>query len=140
MNTLVLVGRLTKDMGELRGTENKVGLFTMAVNRNYTNTNGEREADFIQVKVFKKLAENCKQYLSKGSLVSVQASLRTGSFQKDGKTQYTMEVIADEVQFLDTKNRNKNSSNNESSGNDHDNNEEPFAGGTEITPDNDWPF
>lgn len=140
MNRLILVGRLTKNMGDLRGTENKVGLFTIAVNRNYTNAQGEKDADFIQVKVFKKLAENCKKYLSKGSLVSVEASLQTGKFKKDGKDHFFMEVIADDVRFLDTRNRNNNSSNDEGSGNNNDYDGDPFSSGTEINLDNEWPY
>ncbi|QCJ45419.1 single-stranded DNA-binding protein (plasmid) [Bacillus sp. S3] len=141
MNNVVLIGRLTKDMADLRGSETKVGLFTIAVNRKYTNSQGKKEADFIQVKVFKKLAENCKKYLSKGSLVSVEASLQTGKFTRDGKDNYFMEVIADDVRFLDTRNRNNNSSNDEEgSSNNNDYDGDPFAGATEITPGNDWPF
>ncbi|RHW35942.1 single-stranded DNA-binding protein [Neobacillus notoginsengisoli] len=134
MNSLNLVGRLTKQMGDLKGDENKVGLFTIAVQRKYLNQKREREADFIQVKVFNKLAENCKKYLGKGSLVSVTGFLRTSSFERDGKRNFTMEVIADEVRFLDNRN---NPSNNEDNNSNNNNNYDPFSGGT---PTDDWPF
>ncbi|MEI2356678.1 single-stranded DNA-binding protein [Mesobacillus zeae] len=131
MNKVILVGRLTKDMGELKGPENsKVGLFTMAVDRNYTNQQGNREADFIPVKVFKRLAENCKKYLGKGSLVSVDACIKTGSYEKDGKTFYTMDVIADNVKFHVSK---KNKDNENQDG-------ESFPGSTAYEPEHDWPY
>jgi single-strand DNA-binding protein len=151
MNKLLLVGRLTKDP-ELRGSENNVCLFTLAVSRAYTNTNGEREADFIPVKTFKKLAENCSKFLQKGSMVSVEAAVRTGLFEKDGKKTFTMEVIADEVRFLGgTKGYegDNNSTNNRSNRNQNQNNnrnnqidDDPFPGTSDYNAsgDDDWPF
>ncbi|HDZ5932887.1 TPA: single-stranded DNA-binding protein, partial [Staphylococcus aureus] len=82
LNRAVLVGRLTKDP-ELRSAPNgvNVGTFTLAVNRTFTNAQGEREADFINVVVFKKQAENVKNYLSKGSLAGVDGRLQTRSYE-----------------------------------------------------------
>jgi single-strand DNA-binding protein len=145
MNKLMVVGRLTKQP-ELRGNENSICVFTVAVNRPYTNQQGTREADFIQVKTFKKLAENCSKFLKKGSRVSVVASIRTGSFQKDGKTVFTMEVIADDVGFLDGKSDSgNNSTNNGANHNQNSRNQrddDPFPGGTDYNTsgDGDWPF
>lgn len=144
MNSLHLVGRLTKSP-ELKGTENNICIFTVAVNRPYVNQEGKREADFIQIKTFKKLAENCSKFLKRGSLVSVEATLRTGSFKKDGKNVFTMEVIGDDVRFLEGK---KNSDHNQSdNGTNHNQNnryqeEDSFPGGQnyDSTEDNDWPF
>ncbi|HDP5934387.1 TPA: single-stranded DNA-binding protein, partial [Staphylococcus aureus] len=110
----VLVGRLTKDP-ELRSTPNgvNVGTFTLAVNRTFTNAQGEREADFINVVVFKKQAENVKNYLSKGSLAGVDGRLQTRSYDnKDGQRVFVTEVVADSVQFLEPKNNNQQPNNN----------------------------
>ncbi|MCS5236934.1 single-stranded DNA-binding protein [Staphylococcus aureus] len=109
LNRTVLVGRLTKDP-ELRSTPNgvNVGTFTLAVNRTFTNAQGEREADFINVVVFKKQAENVKNYLSKGSLAGVDGRLQTRSYEnKVGQRVFVTEVVADNVQFLEPKNNNQ---------------------------------
>ncbi|HEB2219322.1 TPA: single-stranded DNA-binding protein, partial [Staphylococcus aureus] len=114
LNRVVLVGRLTKDP-ELRSTPNgvNVGTFTLAVNRTFTNAQGEREADFINVVVFKKQAENVKNYLSKGSLAGVDGRLQTRSYDnKEGRRVFVTEVVADSVQFLEPKNNNQQQNNN----------------------------
>lgn len=114
LNRTVLVGRLTKDP-ELRSTPNgvNVGTFTLAVNRTFTNAQGEREADFINVVVFKKQAENVKNYLSKGLLAGVDGRLQTRSYDnKDGQRVFVTEVVADSVQFLEPKNNNQQPNNN----------------------------
>ncbi|HHO5491315.1 TPA: single-stranded DNA-binding protein [Staphylococcus aureus] len=114
INRIVLVGRLTKDP-ELRSTPNgvNVGTFTLAVNRTFTNAQGEREADFINVVVFKKQAENVKNYLSKGSLAGVDGRLQTRNYEnKDGQRVFVTEVVADSVQFLEPKNNNQQQNNN----------------------------
>ncbi|WP_070047390.1 single-stranded DNA-binding protein, partial [Staphylococcus aureus] len=114
LNRIVLVGRLTKDP-ELRSTPNgvNVGTFTLAVNRTFTNAQGEREADFINVVVFKKQAENVKNYLSKGSLAGVDGRLQTRNYEnKDGQRVFVTEVVADSVQFLEPKNNNQQQNNN----------------------------
>ncbi|HDG4313487.1 TPA: single-stranded DNA-binding protein [Staphylococcus aureus] len=114
LNRTVLVGRLTKDP-ELRSTPNgvNVGTFTLAVNRTFTNAQGEREADFINVVVFKKQAEYVKNYLSKGSLAGVDGRLQTRSYDnKDGQRVFVTEVVADSVQFLEPKNNNQQPNNN----------------------------
>ncbi|HHC6385795.1 TPA: single-stranded DNA-binding protein [Staphylococcus aureus] len=114
LNRTVLVGRLTKDP-ELRNTPNgvNVGTFTLAVNRTFTNAQGEREADFINVVVFKKQAENVKNYLSKGSLAGVDGRLQTRNYEnKDGQRVFVTEVVADNVQFLEPKNNTQQQNNN----------------------------
>lgn len=102
MNKVVLIGRLTKDI-ELKYTPNGVAVasFYLAVNRNFTNSQGEREADFIPVQVWRGVAENCAKYLKKGRLVAVSGRIQTGSYEQDGQRRYTWEVVADEVQFLE---------------------------------------
>jgi single-strand DNA-binding protein len=104
-NRAVLVGRLTKDP-ELRFTPNGIAVttFTLAVNRPFKNANGEQEADFINIVVWKKAAENVANYTSKGSLVAIDGRIQTRSYEnKDGQRVYVTEVVADSVQFLDTK-------------------------------------
>lgn len=102
MNKVVLIGRLTKDI-ELKYTPNGVAVasFYLAVNRNFTNSQGEREADFIPIQVWRKQAENCAKYLGKGRMVAISGRIQTGSYDKDGQRKYTWGVVADEVQFLD---------------------------------------
>jgi single-strand DNA-binding protein len=106
MNRVVLVGRLTKDP-ELRYTPNgvPVATFTLAVNRSFTNQQGEREADFINCVVWRKPAENVANYLKKGSLAGVDGRVQTRSYDgQDGKRVYVTEVLAESVQFLEPKN------------------------------------
>jgi len=106
MNRVVLVGRLTKDP-DLRYTPNGVAVssFTLAVNRTFTNQQGEREADFINCVVWRKAAENVANYLKKGSLAGVDGRIQTRSFEgQDGKRVYVTEVLAESVQFLEPRN------------------------------------
>ncbi|RWR08957.1 single-stranded DNA-binding protein [Siminovitchia fortis] len=103
MNRVVLVGRLTKDP-DLRYTPNGVPVanFTLAVNRTFTNQQGEREADFIFCVAWRRQAENIANYLKKGSLAGVDGRLQTRSYDdQDGKRVYITEVVADNVQFLE---------------------------------------
>lgn len=106
INRVVLVGRLTKDV-DLKYTPSGIAMarFTLAVNRTFSNQQGEREADFINCLVWRKQAENAANYLSKGSLAGVEGRIQTGSYEgQDGKRVYTTDVVADSVQFLEPKN------------------------------------
>lgn len=159
MNRVVLVGRLTKDP-ELRYTPNgvPVATFTLAVNRAFTNQQGEREADFINCVVWRKPAENVSNFLKKGSLAGVDGRVQTRSFDgQDGKRVYVTEVLAESVQFLEPRNGGNQSGNtqpntNASGGNQNANtgnsggytrmDEDPFAndrGQIDIS-DDDLPF
>lgn len=105
LNRVVLVGRLTKDP-DLRYTANGVAVanFTLAVNRPFSNQQGEREADFINCVVWRRPAENLANFMNKGSLVGVDGRIQTRNFEgQDGKRVYITEVVADSVQFLETK-------------------------------------
>ncbi len=106
LNKVVLIGRLTKEP-DLRYTASGIPVtrFTLAVNRNYANQQGEREADFIPITVWRGLAENCAKYLAKGRLVAVSGRIQTGSYDKDGQRVYTTDVVADEVTFLEWGNK-----------------------------------
>ncbi|HAR6102762.1 TPA: single-stranded DNA-binding protein, partial [Staphylococcus pseudintermedius] len=109
LNRVVLVGRLTKDP-DFRTTPSGVSVatFTLAVNRTFTNAQGEREADFINCVVFRKQAENVKNYLSKGSLAGVDGRLQSRSYEnQEGRRVFVTEVVCDSVQFLETKNNNQ---------------------------------
>jgi len=111
MNRVVLVGRLTKDP-ELRYTPSGVAVasFTLAVNRTFTNQQGEREADFINCVIWRKPAENVANFLKKGSLAGVDGRIQTRSYDgQDGKRVYVTEVLAESVQFLEPRNSSANS-------------------------------
>ena len=111
MNKVFLIGRLTKDP-ELRytGSNIAVATFSLAVNRNFSNQNGEREADFINIVVWRKQAENVKNYLTQGSQVAIDGRIQTRSYDdQDGKKRYVTEVVADNVEFLGSKSSNKGS-------------------------------
>ena len=105
INRVVLVGRLTKDP-ELRYTPSGVPTcrFTLAVNRTFSNQQGDREADFINCVVWRKQAENTANFLKKGSLAGVEGRIQTGSYEgQDGKRVYTTDVVCDSIQFLEPK-------------------------------------
>ncbi|MDF9866543.1 single-strand DNA-binding protein [Bacilli bacterium PM5-3] len=104
MNRAVLVGRLTKDP-ELKKTNSgsSVVNFTLAINRTYTNANGEREADFINCVAWGRTADNMAAYVSKGSQIGVDGRIQTRSYEADGRRVYVTEVFADNVQFLESK-------------------------------------
>ena len=109
INRVILVGRLTKDP-EYRQTPSGVSVatFTLAVNRSFTNSQGEREADFINVVVFRKQAENVNKYLSKGSLAGVDGRIQSRSYEnQEGRRVFVTEVIADNVHFLEPKKSNQ---------------------------------
>lgn len=110
LNRVVLVGRLTKDP-EYRVTPSGVSVatFTLAVNRTFTNAQGERQADFINCVVFRKQAENVNNFLNKGSLAGVDGRLQSRSYDnQEGRKVYVTEVVCDSVQFLEPKNANQN--------------------------------
>lgn len=106
LNRTVLVGRMTKDP-EMRVSPSGVTVttFTLAVNRAFKKD----EADFISVVCFKKAAENVNNFCSKGSLVGVDGRIQSRSYDnKEGRRVYVTEVVADSVQFLETKGKNEN--------------------------------
>lgn len=107
MNRVVLVGRLTKDP-ELKYTQSGVPVanFTLAVNRPFSNQQGEKEADFINCIVWRKPAENVANFLKKGSLAGVDGRVQTRHYEgQDGKRVFVTEIVAESVQFLEPKNQ-----------------------------------
>jgi single-strand DNA-binding protein len=137
MNKVILIGNLTKDP-ELRYTPNGVAVttFTLAVNRPRTNQAGEREADFINIVAWQKLADLCATYLRKGRQAAVEGRLQTRSYDnKEGKRVYVTEVVAENVQFLGGRGNDNNNGDNfgydPGSG---------FGGGSKPSTRNDDPF
>ncbi|WP_416144932.1 single-stranded DNA-binding protein [Planococcus koreensis] len=106
INRVIMVGRLTKDPDlKYTPTGAAVARFTLAVNRNFSNAQGEKETDFINCTVWRKQAENTANFFKKGSLAGIEGRIQTGSYEgTDGKRVYTTEVVADSVQFLEPKN------------------------------------
>ncbi|MBC5619133.1 single-stranded DNA-binding protein [Streptococcus anginosus] len=103
-NKVILIGRLV-NTPELNKTANdkSVARATLAVNRRYKGQNGEREADFVNVVVWGKLAETLASYASKGSLISLDGELRTRRYEKDGVTHYVTEVLCNGFQLLESR-------------------------------------
>ena len=104
MNKVFLIGRLCKDpeLSFTAGTGNAVAKFSLAVERNYKGQDGQRQADFINIVCWRKLAEHVANNLSKGRLVAVSGAIQTRKYQvQDGSNRYVTEIVADEVKFLD---------------------------------------
>ena len=136
MNQVILVGRLAQDV-ELRyiaGTGTPVATFTVAVEREFTGKNGKREVDFIDIQTWGKQAETCSNYIGKGSMVSIQGSLRVEKYEaKDGTRRTSYRVNADRVNFLS----NRRSSDERAEGPQFD---PSFLGDFEGIDDVDCPF
>ena len=102
LNKAILIGRLTKDPA-LRFLQSGVAVasFTLAVDRTFKNRDGEKDTDFIPIVTWRKTAELCEKYISKGSMAAVIGRIQTRSYEaQDGSTRYVTEIVADEVQFL----------------------------------------
>ena len=113
MNKVVLVGRLTAKP-ELRYTASNTAYtrFSVAVNRNFTNADGKREADFINVVAWRKQAETISKFFDKGNLIALEGRIQTGSYDdKDGNKRYTMDVALENFEFVESKNAREQSTN-----------------------------
>lgn len=159
INRSVLVGRLTRDV-DLRYTAGgtAVGNFTIAVNRQFTNSNGEREADFINCVIWRKSAENFANFTHKGSLVGIDGRIQTRNYEnQQGQRVYVTEVVVDNFALLEPKSANTNNSTNPQAANPNSSStannsnpttndskpeEDPFADNTEPIniSDDDLPF
>ena len=105
INNVVLVGRMTRD-AELRYTPSNqaVATFTLAVNRNFKNQNGEREADFINCVIWRQQAENLANWAKKGTLVGVTGRIQTRNYEnQQGQRVYVTEIVADNFQILESR-------------------------------------
>ena len=105
MNKVILIGNLTRDP-ELNTTTSGISYcrFSIAVQRRFSNADGEREADFINIVAWRALADHCAKYLKKGHKAGITGTLQTRSYEnKDGVKVNTFEIVADEVEFLTSK-------------------------------------
>ncbi|MEW7916535.1 single-stranded DNA-binding protein [Enterococcus avium] len=115
INNVVLVGRLTRDP-ELKYTANgtATATFSLAVNRNFTNKSGNREADFINCVIWRKSAETLANYARKGTLLGVTGRIQTRSYEnQQGQRVYVTEVIAENFQLLESRSTNEQRKNND---------------------------
>lgn len=105
INNVTLVGRLVAPP-DLRKTPNNVSSLqgTLAVNRNFKNENGDREADFINFKAWRGTADIIAQYCNKGALIGITGRIQVRSYEKDGQRRYVTEVIAESVALLESRN------------------------------------
>lgn len=148
LNRVILIGRLTKDP-ELRYTPSGVAVatFTLAIDRPFTNQQGKREADFINIVTWRQLAETCANYLRKGRLTAVEGRIQVRNYENnEGKRVYVTEVIADNVRFLESAGGNREDGSSQSRDLDqtrsNQNNQDPFSdSGKPIDiSDDDLPF
>jgi single-strand DNA-binding protein len=104
MNRVILVGRITKDP-EVKTTQSNIPVvtFTLAVNRQFSDQSGERQADFIQCVVWRKQAENLARFVKKGALLGVEGRIQTRQYEAENGTRYITEVVCDSIQFLESK-------------------------------------
>ena len=133
MNKSIITGRLTADPDVRYTTGNEqmaIASYTVAVQRDFKNKDGEYDADFIRCKAFGKRGEFAEKYLHKGMKILIEGRLQTGSYEKDGQTHYTTDLIVDKHEFCESKNSSQ------SGGQDEQNNETPavFAATTDDLP------
>ncbi|WP_373752345.1 single-stranded DNA-binding protein [Jeotgalibaca porci] len=148
INNVVLTGRLTKEL-DLRYTSNgtAVATGTLAVNRSFKNADGDYEADYPRIQVWRKAAENLANFTQKGSLIGIEGRIQTGSYEKDGQRVYTTEIVVDKFTLLESRN-NQNSQQSSrgqtqtNSGNTFSSNEDQFlnSGQSIDISDDDLPF
>jgi len=156
INNVVLVGRITRDP-ELRYTPQQnqaVATFSLAVNRQFKNANGEREADFINCVIWRQQAENLANWAKKGSLIGLTGRIQTRNYEnQQGQRVYITEVVADNFQMLESKNSNSSQNtqgggvsnsqtNNYTRNQQNRNNDEsdPFGNSSIDISDDDLPF
>jgi len=123
INRTVLVGRLTRDP-ELKRTASDaaVASFTLAVNRQFTNSQGEREADFINCVIWRKAAENFCKFTNKGSLVGIDGHIQTRNYEnKQGQRVYVTEVVVENFSLLESKNIDSSNNTNNNPNNQYSN-------------------
>ena len=132
MNKVLLTGRITKDP-EIRYTQTDMSSlrFSVAVDRNIArDANGNRQADFINCVAFSQQADFMSRYVHKGNMLCIEGRLQTGQYQnQQGQTVYTTDVVADSIQFLESRTQKSN-----------DNNDEFSNLSGSIITDNDLPF
>ena len=104
LNQVILVGRLTRDISVNEGKKgSKVATISLAVPRSFKNLDGNYDTDFIDCLVFDQVAENTKEYCSRGDIVGVKGRIQTRKVEEDGKKKNVMEIITEKVTFLSSK-------------------------------------
>lgn len=138
MNRVILVGRITKDP-EMKMTQSNIPVvtFTLAVNRQFTDQSGEKQADFIQCVVWRKQAENLARFVRKGALLGVEGRIQTRQYEADNGTRYVTEVVCDSVQFLESKGEQTETPREETSSADND---EFYETSKQLAAEEDLPF
>lgn len=144
INNVTLVGRLTKDP-DLRYTTSGTGVatFTLAVNRNFTSADGNREADFINCVIWRKSAETLANYAHKGTLIGVTGRIQTRNYEnQQGQRVYVTEVVAEGFQLLESRSTNEQRQNDDTrqKTNDNSSDSDPFSGSSIDIGDDDLPF
>lgn len=146
INSVNLTGRLTRDP-ELRKSQSDIAItnITLAVNRSFTDANGERQADFINCVLFRKTAEIAQQYLRKGALIGVTGRLQSRSYEnKDGQRVFVTEVVVENLAFLESKQQSQDSNQQSQQYSQpqvrNGQQENPFASGSVEITDADLPF
>ena len=139
MNRAILVGRITKDP-EMKMTTSNIPVvsFTLAVNRQYTDPSGERQADFIQCVVWRKQAENLAQFVKKGALLGIEGRIQTRQYEADGGTRYVTEVLCDSIQFLESKGESSQTTSHETQ--ESADNDEFYETSKQLAAEEDLPF
>lgn len=139
INRVILVGRITKDPEVKMTTSNiPVASFTLAVNRQYADPSGDRQADFIQCVVWRKQAENLGRFVKKGALLGVEGRIQTRSYEAENGTRYVTEVLCDSIQFLESKGDSEPSSKQED--NSTADNDEFYETSKQLAAEEDLPF
>ena len=134
INNVVLVGRTTRD-AELRYTPQNqaVATFTLAVNRNFKNQSGEREADFINVVIWRQQAENLANWAKKGALIGVTGRIQTRNYEnQQGQRVYVTEVVADNFQLLESRTSREGQSSGSYTSNNFGNSSSNFGNSTSV--------
>ena len=134
INNVVLVGRMTRD-AELRYTPQNqaVATFTLAVNRNFKNQSGEREADFINVVIWRQQAENLANWAKKGALIGITGRIQTRNYEnQQGQRVYVTEVVADNFQLLESRASREGQSSGSYTSNNFGNSSSNFGNSTSV--------
>ena len=134
INNVVLVGRMTRD-AELRYTQSNqaVATFTLAVNRNFKNQNGEREADFINCVIWRQQAENLANWAKKGALIGITGVIQTRNYEnQQGQRVYVTEVVADNFQLLESRASREGQSSGSYTSNNFGNSSSNFGNSTSV--------
>ena len=134
INNVVLVGRMTRD-AELRYTPQNqaVATFTLAVNRNFKNQSGEREADFIKVVIWRQQAENLANWAKKGALIGITGRIQTRNYEnQQGQRVYVTEVVADNFQLLESRASREGQSSGSYTSNNFGNSSSNFGNSTSV--------